>query len=231
MIWRFLLLLIGLHPLHAHQYSVRLGDAVVIVKQQFHGKGPAFVHLHQNEKTALKAANAVVKGQGGSVLTLVHSGSRNVVFHLHHKRYEFDPNRIFTDVGIKKSLHQFGPYTPEAHREVKKLAEKIKVLLPKGKIIAVHNNNDYSLKNYFPGQDHAADAQALNIRTPGYYRNFYLVTQRKDYRRLRKFNSIWQAFNVTDDGSLSVYLAGDNYINVEAGYDQLAAQITMLKHA
>ena len=166
-------------------------------------------------------------------MTLVHSGERNVVFYLHQKRYEFDPNRIFTDVGIKKTLIEFGNYSPQAHTEVKKLTNKIKQLLPKGKIIAVHNNKSYSLKDYLPGQDLEADARALNIHAHNHYRNFYLVTKKNDYVRLKKlkFNSIWQAHNATDDGSLSVYLAGTDYINVEAGYDQLAAQITMLKHA
>jgi hypothetical protein len=40
-----------------------------------------------------------------------------------------------------------------------------------------------------------------------------------------------QAQHATDDGSLSVYLADLDYINVEAGYDQLAAQIKMLQLA
>ena len=34
-----------------------------------------------------------------------------------------------------------------------------------------------------------------------------------------------------DDGSLSVFLANRAYINVEAGYDELAMQIKMLRHA
>ena len=66
-----------------------------------------------------------------------------------------------------------------------------------------------------------------------HYRNFYVVTKKNDYVRLKglNFNSIWQALNATDDGSLSVYLAKRNYVNVEAGFDQLTAQIDMLKYA
>ena len=228
-----LLLLAGLNVFHGNNHSVTLGDSTVIIQQQQNGPGKSFIHLHQNEITALKAAKVVVRTAGGSILTLIHPGGRNIVFHLHQKRYEFDPNRIFTDVGIKKTLVQFGHYTPEAHVEVKKLADRIKRLLPKGKIIAVHNNESYSLKNYFPGQDLASDAQAFNMHAQNHYRNFYLVTKQNDYFRLKKlkFNSIWQAPRATDDGSLSIYLAGNHYINVEAGYDQLAAQINMLKHA
>lgn len=218
---------------YANDHQVKLGDSTVVIKQQQHGKGKAFVHLHQNETTALKAAKAVIKREGGSVLTLVHSGKRNIVFSLHHKRYEFDPNRIFTDVGIKKTLKRYGRYTPGAHAAVTKLARKIKLLLPKGKIIAVHNNLSYSLKDYFPGHGLADDAKAWSFNKHAHYRNFYLVTKKNDYVRLKKlnFNSIWQSLHATDDGSLSVYLASRDYINVEAGYNQLAVQIKMLKQA
>lgn len=219
--------------LYATNYPVKIGDTLVVVQKYQRGKGKAFVHLHQNETTALAAAKTVVKMDGGSVLTLIHSGGRNIVFCLHQQKYEFDPNRIFTDEGIKKTLAQFSHYTPEAHQEVKKLANKIKRLLPKGKVIAVHNNESYSLNDYLPGHGLAKDAQALNVNTDHYFRNFYFVTKKNDYLRLKQlnFNSIWQAMHASDDGSLSVYLSGHDYINVEAGYDQLAAQITMLKQA
>ena len=231
--YALVLLFLGLNSVDASGYPVKVGNSIVIIQKQQHGKGKAFVHLHQNETTALHAARAVVKTEGGSILTLVHTGQRNIVFYHQKKRYEFDPNRIFSDRGIKKTLMQYGRYSPGAHAEVKKLADKIKKLLPKGKIIAVHNNESYSLKNYFPGRNLATDARALNFSQGHYYRNFYLVTQKSDYVRLKKlnFNSIWQSARASDDGSLSVYLATRNYVNTEAGYGQLAAQVNMLKHA
>ena len=224
---------LGLYIAPVDHYWVKVGDTAVIIQQQTNGLGKAFVHLHQNETTALEAAHAVVNAEGGSVLTLVHAGGRNIVFHLNNEPYEFDPNRIFTDEGIQKTLAQFGECTPEAIIEVKRLADKIKTLLPKGKIIAVHNNEDYSLNDYLPGHSLAADARLLHVNEQHFFRNFYLVTQKKDYKRLSqlKFNSILQAVKATDDGSLSVFLAGSDYINVEAGYDQLAVQIKMLRWA
>jgi len=219
--------------LYASDYPVQLGDSVVTIRQEKHGRGKVFIHVHQNETTALKAARAVIRKQGGSLITLVHSGQRNIVFFLHNQRYEFDPNRIYTDQGIRKTLTQFGAYSPEAHAVVKRFATEIKRLLPEGKIVAVHNNETYSLNDYLPGHSLASDARLLNKNAHNYYRNFYLVTQETDYHRLTRlnFNSVWQAMDATDDGSLSVYLAHRDYINVEAGYDQLAAQITMLQHA
>lgn len=217
----------------ATKYPVYVGDTMVVIKTQQKGEGKHFVHLHQNEKTALKAAKIVMAQQGGSYLTLVHRGQRNIIFNLSNQRYEFDPNRIFTAAGIKKTLTEFGNYTPAAYREVKKLADTIKLLIPPGKIVAVHNNQSYSFKNYLPKNELSVQALSLNFSDPGNYRNFYLLTNRKDYERLKalNFNSILQAPHASNDGSLSIYLARRHYINVEAGYDQLRAQIKMLKCA
>ena len=178
-------------------------------------------------------AKMVVQEKGGSLITLRHTGGRNISFHLHGKRYEFDPNRIFTDQGIKNTLTQFGPYSREAHQVVKRLANKIISLLPPGKIIAVHNNRSYSLKDYLPGHSYAGEAESIHFHDKAHYRNFYLVTRKQDFNRLKKlnFNEILQSPQPEDDGSLSVYLANRAYINVEAGFDQLKAQIKMLKCA
>ncbi len=217
----------------ARNLPVRLGDSTVIIVQEKHGSGKSFVHLHQNETTALQAARTVIRTQGGQLLTLVHSGQRNISFNLHHKHYEFDPNRIFTDKGIRATLLAFGQYSQEAHVTVKHLANTIKKVLPPGKIIAVHNNDTYSLHDYLPGKPLEKDVRRLNKNTNHYFRNFYLVTRRNDFYRLSAldFNSVWQAKQATDDGSLSIYLAKRHYVNVEAGYDQLNAQIQMLEHA
>jgi hypothetical protein len=233
----FLLFMLGFgagHANHANQVPVQLGDTKVVVEKIQHGHGKAFVHVHQNETTALQAARAVVDAEGGSIVTLHHRGGRNIVFKLDGVRYEFDPNRMFTDAGIKKTLKQFGPYSAEAHGLVKHLADCVKAALPSNQaVIAVHNNRSYSLKEYYPGASLADEAEALHVPQPKAYRNFYLVTQKADYARLKQltFNSVLQASTPDDDGSLSVYLTSKPYVNVEAGFDQLAAQITMLRSA
>jgi hypothetical protein len=216
----------------AVNYTVKLGDSRVVI-YFLAGQGKTYIHLHHNEQTALKAAKAVIQKQGGALITLVHSGGRNVVFHLNETRYEFDPNRIFTDKGIQKTLTELSQYTPEAHKEVNKLALKLKQIIPHGKIIAVHNNSTYSLRNYLPGHELASDAEIMHLDPKNHYRNFYLVTQLSDYLRLKLqgFNGILQKPSARDDGSLSVLLAKSDYINVEAGYDQLTEQIKMLQYA
>jgi len=230
--WLVLCFVISTQMGCAVNHIVRVGDEPVRI-QQVIGHGKTYIHVHHNEQTALKAAKVVISKEGGSLITLIHSGGRNIVFHKNNQRYEFDPNRIFTDKGIKKTLSQYSHYTPEAHHEVKKLALKITELLPKGKIIAVHNNSSYSLKDYLPGHELAKEAKDIHMSSENYYRNFFLVTKLSDYMRLKMegFNGVLQKPTATDDGSLSILLAKNNYINVEAGYDQLREQIKMLQHA
>lgn len=214
-------------------HTVLLGETKVTIKQIQYGEGKAFVHVHQNENTALLAAKKYIKKYGGSLVTLDHRGTRNITFNMHNKRYEFDPNRIYTDIGIKNTLTSHGAYSLEAHQAVREFAKKITSLLPNQKIIAVHNNNGYSLHDYLPGNSLEKDAELLNVCKDCFYRNFFLVTQKQEHYRLvgKKFNSILQASTAVDDGSLSIRLNDRNYINVEAGYDQLAEQFNMIKNA
>lgn len=188
---------------------IYLGNTPVKLVKYQRGHGKNFVHVHQNETTAKKAALTYVKRYGGSLLTLVHAGERNIHFILRHQYYEFDPNRIYTAVGIKKTLRANSHYSPAARIEVEKLSRAILRFLPKGKIIAVHNNRDYSMKDYFPHHELAADAKAIQARHAASYRNFYFVTQKRSFIHLQQLrqNVVWQSHQVQDDGSLSVYLS------------------------
>lgn len=212
---------------------VYLGNTPIkLVKYQYK-QGKNFVHVHQNETTAKRAALTYIKRHGGSLLTLVHPGDRNIRFVLRHQRYAFDPNRIYSKTGIKKTLRAQSHYSPAAAIEVRKLAQAILHFLPKGKIIAVHNNQDYSMVAYFPGHGLAGDARAIQFRHQTSLRNFYLVTKKHRFIHLerRRQNVIWQSSDVQDDGSLSVYLAKRDYVNVEAAYHAFRQQLRMLRLA
>ncbi|KTC75348.1 protein-tyrosine phosphatase [Legionella birminghamensis] len=218
---------------HTEIHTFTIGDVtkIQIIKQA--GQGKTLVHLHENENTALQAAKLYVDSNGGTLITLRHSGKRNIVFYIKKDRYEFDPNRIFTDTGIKKTLSQYGKYSLAAHQEVKRFAKTILELIPPGKVIAVHNNQGYSIREYFPKHPLALDAKALNYLRNSNFRNFFFVTREEEFARLKRlaFNVALQSDKAQDDGSLSYFLGRENYINIEAGYGQLTAQLQMLFNA
>lgn len=211
---------------------VMLGTSKVLVEYQ-RGTGLTFVHVHADEKTALVAAQRVARRTGAGLLRLVHPGGRLVCFQLKGKRYLFDPNRMFSDSGIRQTLTRYSQYSPDAHRAIAHLANVFLKHLPPGKVVSVHNNRGYSMRDYFPGHPSAREAAAIHQNPNWTYRNFYFVTQREDYARMRKlgFNSVLQARTPSDDGSLSVRLSGAPYINVEAAHGQLQQQISMLENA
>ena len=122
-------------------HSVMLGETKVTIQHIKYGEGKEFVHVHQNENTALLAAKKYIKKYGGSIVTLKHHGTRNITFNMHNTRYEFDPNRIYTDIGIKNTLKNYGEYSLEAHQAVNKLSHSYpaKRLLQYTIIMATHS--------------------------------------------------------------------------------------------
>lgn len=218
-------------------YAINLGDSTVYLIEQNNAtkqKTKTIIHLHESEQTALRVAQFFVSQQGGHLVSLSQSGQRTIRFTLKNVCYEFDPNRIFTDAGIKKTLADYSTYSLEAHTEVKRLARRILRLLPKDALVAVHNNNqEYSLKAYLSGEPLASDANALNFQENTNPRNFYFVTRRKDYNHLanRHFNVVLQSAKATNDGSLSYLFLKKRYINIEAGYEEDIIQLQMLKEA
>ncbi|MDQ5883993.1 MAG: hypothetical protein QG556_330 [Pseudomonadota bacterium] len=218
---------------HCDYKNIYLGDRLVKIVREDYGPGKVFVHLHANESTALKAARRVARSQGGQVITLVHASTRDIEFHYHGRFYAFDPNRIYTRQGIIETLKKHHCYRKEVIPMIERFARQVLLTIPSGKIVAVHNNQDYSLLDYLPAHSLSHDAHALYYSKNISYRNFYLVTQTKDFKRYRSmgFNVIQQAFHAKDDGSLSIAMKHRNYVNVEAGYHELRPQMQMLKLA
>lgn len=220
-------------PQHCDYKNIYLGDRLVKIIKEDYGPGKVFVHLHANEVTALKAARRVAATEGGQVITLVHAPTRDIEFYYHGRHYAFDPNRIYTRQGIIETLKKHHCYRKDVVPMIERFAKQVLATIPSGKIVAVHNNKDYSLLDYLPHHSLARDAHALYYSKDVYYRNFYLVTQTKDFKHYRSmgFNVVQQAVHAKDDGSLSIALKHRNYVNVEAGYNELRPQIQMLKLA
>ncbi|MCC5792738.1 MAG: protein tyrosine phosphatase [Legionellaceae bacterium] len=225
-------LLLGMQAGYARMIPLRLGETRLHL--EFHaGHAPILVHLHQNETTAYTAILRVAAEQGNAWLSLRHAGGRNVRFRLKGKTYIFDPNRMFTAKGIEDSLRRYSQFDRQAAREVARLAAAIQDVIGAQKVVAVHNNQGYSLRDYLPGHPLAGEATALHVAQHTQYRNFFLVTRTQDFSALQQqgYNVVAQAAQAEDDGSLSVSLAERPYINVEAGFDQLTAQRQMLRDA
>ncbi len=216
----------------------RVGDTEVSfrVRNYDNAKGKVFIILHDDENTAVEAADSIVSRFGGTLIELRAKGTRMIPFKLKGGTYTFDPNRIFTPAGVKATLIKNGSTSPEAEKATGELGALIAGMIARfDTVIAVHNNKrGYSLKDYLTGgayEKDAADVHRVNGTSPN---DFYFVVERDDFDALKAkgINVVLQsASSVTDDGSLSVYCQqkGIRYLNCEAFDGHLSQQINMLK--
>lgn len=215
-------------------YGVHLlGDRKISLKFLEKGKGLTFVNLHDNENTSVKAIRQVLDSVDGRLIELQHSGERNIQFKLDTISYEFDPNRMFTDLGIKASLKQYGSSSGRAHKSVRALARRLVDSLDQRIIVTLHNNSNenYSSLSYL--DKYKKEASEVYINPSRDSDDFFFVTTGELYEKLKNLghNTVLQNNDaMTDDGSLSV-LAGQRgipYINVEAQHGHLDEQVEML---
>ncbi len=219
--------------LREYSGSHRLGDIKVVLKFWKKGSGLTFVNLHDNENTSVKAALVLLDSIGGRLIELSHSGDRNIQFSLKSKQYEFDPNRMFTDLGARSSLIKYSRTSTKAHKLIRGLAQRVVDSLDRKMIVTLHNNSDanYSSLSYL--DEYKSDAADVFINPKLDPDDFYFVTTRELFEKFKAlgYNTVLQNnATMTDDGSLSV-LAGRQvipYINVEAQHGHLDMQIAML---
>ena len=221
----------------------KLGDTTVKVEKYEYSKqqtGITYINLHENERTSVKAAQAVLNHvRYGRLLKLVSGGKRLVTFKVKGRKYKIDPNRIFTDKGIKKTLRTHGRYSKAAHRAVKQFVDKFlkKYKLRKSvAIITLHNNTNRGsltiqrLKKRMKKGDQAY----INKKADG--DDFFYVTSQWFYQLFKGygFNTFFKNLGrVKDDGSLSVFCKKNiiPYMNVEAQHGHLRQQVSMLYYA
>jgi len=220
----------------------KIGNAIMTAEVFQRGKPvPTMINVHDDENTSVAAGKVIVEQTGGRLIELSHGGMRLVTFSLGGQRYSFDPNRIFSDVGIRATLEKQSAWSEAAHRAVKRFATQYLEHFSLGRepvIIALHNNTEaaLSIASYRPGAEHAATAKAVHIATSRSPDDFFYVTDQRsfDFLKQRDFNvTLQDNANVPDDGSLSVYFArkGIPYVNVEAEVSHLNAQIEMVRVA
>jgi hypothetical protein len=175
------------------------------------------------------------------LIEFVHSGERLVVFHTGGQKYSFDPNRIFSDAGIKATLEKHSGYSPAAHAAIKSFATEYLQYFALEKepvIIALHNATEgtFSVKSFLPNGEHGSASTETYVSPQRNKYDFFYVTDKRfyDYLKARDFNvTLQDNQNAPDDGSLSVYFArkGIPYLNIEAEVNHLSSQIEMVKVA
>ena len=199
-------------------------------------QGIYFLSVHENEQTGIEAATDFIMHNGGSFMQLAHGGERNVSFNFMGTNYLFDPNRIFSADGRRKTLDTLGLFSADADSIVAAFANSFLKKMPEPKlVIAVHNNSDenFSIKSYKKGQVYAADADEVYINKKLDADDFILTTDAAvfDFMKHKNLNVVLQDNkHCTDDGSLSVYFGkqGIAYINIEAEHGHKKQQEELL---
>ena len=195
-------------------------------------------YCHDDEVTAVNGARKVLEQTGGFLIKIENYRTRNIKFRLDGIQYTIDPNRMFSRIGIERSLIIFGNTSPRAIDEVEKFATHILQLIPLNRswIVALHNNTNgkYSINSYSRGGDKELDAKNVNVNGDLDADDFFLTTDSVLFQRLstENYNTILQDnMNAKKDGSLSIYCGEKNihYVNCETEhgrqpeYDQMIA--------
>lgn len=220
----------------------KLGDAIVHAEAFQRGRlVPTMINVHDDEDTSAAAGKIVVSEHGGRLIELAHTGRRHIRFGWNGGTFRFDPNRIFSDAGIRATLSRQGAWTEAAHDIVKDFATQYLDhfgLEREPVIIALHNTAEgsYSVRSYRAGAEHAAAAAAIHVSARRSPFDFFYVTDARffEWLKQRDFNVVLQDNAcVPDDGSLSVHFAwrGVPYVNIEAERGHLDAQIEMVRAA
>ena len=218
----------------------KLAENIIPIKIQQYGERTdiVFINLHDDETTSVDAAKRVLAEHGGMLVEIENNAQRNIRFRLGRYFYKIDPNRIFSEEGIKKSLEQLGKTSNQAIDEAEKLGQRILQLIPGEAtcVIALHNNTPdlFSVTEYTPGNKRSVDSRKVYVNAGQDTDDFFFTTDNNLYERLadKGFNTILQDNkNCTEDGSLSVYCGKKNirYVNCETEHGKTEQYYEMMK--
>ena len=217
-----------------------LGGSIVPIKIKQYGEKTdiVFINLHDDETTSVDAAKRVLEESGGLLIEVENNAQRNIRFRLGRYFFTVDPNRIFSEIGIKGSLEQLGRTSNKAIHEVEKLGQRIIRLIPEETIcvVSLHNNTPgfFSVVEYKAGNKRSVDSKKVFINTEQDEDDFFLTTDYNLYEKLadKGFNTILQDNNNSvDDGSLSVYCGRKNirYVACETEHGKTGQYYEMMK--
>ncbi|MFB0516459.1 MAG: hypothetical protein ACETWG_07635 [Candidatus Neomarinimicrobiota bacterium] len=221
-------------------HTLRLEEEKVWVKvYQRPGSNLNFVNLHDNENTSAEAAKAYIRAHGGRLLELVHGRGRTVVIRRNGVLHYFDPNRMFTEKGLRQSLDYFHNLTEENVALASGFAHKVAGLIglkQNEAVIAVHNNTNgkLTIHDFKPGEWYGDDTRDVFISPAEDPDNFFFTNSPALYRALKtlRYNVALMKLNPPDRGTLgnAVNNRGGIYVLVEAEHGHLIHQIAMLEN-
>src|SRR5690606_6588797 len=142
-----------------------LGDTPVHLAVHDGGEGLALLVLHDDENTAADAGRRFVEAHGGRLVELRAQGERRVAFGLGGSALSVDPNRIFTEAGVRRTLGDDS--TNAGAVAVSRLFGDalVAVYRPEALAVTLHNNtpDDYSALSYAEGGPYERDAEAVHL--------------------------------------------------------------------
>ena len=195
----------------------------------------SIIALHENENTCMQAFFALPDTCPFALFEMMQAGNRLIKFEYNNLSYYFDPNRIFSNAGIKETLKKYNKSYPESLiLKIRKFSDTLLHILPGENagqyIIALHNNTEagFSVKSYL----NSPDATQVFVCKTQDADDFFIVTELKDFSFLKNENQnvVLQSKSAMDDGSLSIYCGKKNipYINIEAQNGHAKKQTDML---
>jgi hypothetical protein len=194
------------------------------------------VALHGNERTCTEVFDRLPRFVHFNLLSIEQDQKRLLAYRSADTTLLFDPNRIFTDTGIKETLQFHNLGNPLVYKqEIKRFADTLLACLyanqKSRQIIAIHNNSNdnFSILSY----QNSPETKDLFINAEEDVDNFVVVTAEQDFAFFKQnnLNTVLLADTLyTDDGSLSVYCLqnGIPYINIEVQHGDEQKQLQVL---
>lgn len=220
--------------------TYKIGNKSIPIKVIQYGsvKDIVCINMHDNEDAALEAAIAVLEVQGGTLIKVENNGQRVIRFKLGNITYGFDPNRIYSRIGIHQTLRDNKRTNPQAVVEIEKFAQYLLSFIPDSTscIVALHNNTEglFSIKSYTTGGERQRDAKAVFENPAEDIDDIAFTTDSLLYQKMSEagYNTIWQDNEkAKKDGSLSIFCGERNrrYINIETQHGKVVQYIKMME--
>jgi hypothetical protein len=209
------------------------------------GARACLVHLHGEEQQALAAAMQLQRECPANLLFIEHPGQRHVTVAAGGLACKVDPNRVFTASGLasdafhlEQGAHRERCATSDAVRVALEewVEHTLRPALDRCRaggalpVVALHNNTEIEIRRFARPDGKESWATLPRDGNPAVreqdhggrdLHDFFLATKEGDFAALSaRHNAVLQARTPrkgdgSDDGSLSVALAGERYVNVE----------------